>query len=105
MVAGERWREKDGGGVGMIGGEGTGGGIEWWRTRIGGVGARGEEIGGRIRVVGAHGEGMVADQDWRCGSAWIRNAWWEEKGGGSEWCGSEWCGSGWCKYLKMGLRI
>ena len=39
MVAGERWREKDGGGVGMIGGEGTGGGIEWWwngRWRNGG---------------------------------------------------------------------
>ena len=30
---------------------------EWWRTRIGGVGARGEGIGARRRVVGANGEG------------------------------------------------
>ena len=30
---------------------------EWWRTRIGGVGARGEGISGRRRVVGASGVG------------------------------------------------
>ena len=31
---------------------------------------------------GTAGGGMVADQDWWCGSAWRRNKW-QEKGGGS----------------------